>query len=235
MSSPIMLAKPEEIDTPEKRGKYTATIIGCEQTGIFQAILFADAGFKVTCVDTDPTKINNITKCKLTGFKGDAESRIRGYVKTGLLNATTDMKKAVSQSDIIAITIPTKIDSKKKPDYSEIRNTCKIIGSNLRGGSLIFNMSIAGIGVTEGIVKETLENASGYKAGTHFAVVYAPTSPSQVNACPYLFSYYLAGIRLTTGGFTFLRILYPQIMHFISPPRISSSSEGTFAPHLTHS
>jgi nucleotide sugar dehydrogenase len=178
MSSPIMLAKPEEIDTPEKRGKYTATIIGCEQTGIFQAILFADAGFKTICVDTDPTKINNITKCKLTGFKGDAESRIRGYVKTGLLNATTDMKEAVSQSDIIAITIPTKIDSKKKPDYSEIRNTCKIIGSNLRGGSLIFNMSIAGIGVTEGIVKETLENASGYKAGTHFAVVYAPTSPS---------------------------------------------------------
>jgi nucleotide sugar dehydrogenase len=177
MSSPIMLAKPEEIDTPEKRGKYAATIIGCEQTGMFQAVLFADAGFKVTCVDTDPTKINNVMKCKLTGFKDDAESRIRSYLKTGLLNATTDMKKAVSQSDIVAIAIPAKIDSKKKPDYSEIKNTCKVVGSNLRGGSVVFNMSVAGIGVTEGIVKETLENASGYKAGTHFTVVYASTSP----------------------------------------------------------
>ena len=179
MPSPIMLAKSEEIDTPEKREKYTVTIIGCEQAGIFQAALFADAGFKAICVDTDPTKVNNVTKCKLTGFKGDAESRIRGYLKTGLLNATTDMKKAVSQSDIIAITIPVKIDSKKKPDYSEIKNTCKIIGSNLRGGSVIFNMSLAGIGVSEGIVKETLENTSGYKAGTHFALVYAPIPPSR--------------------------------------------------------
>ena len=118
MSSLIMLAKTEEIDTPEKREKYTVTIIGCEQTGIFQAVLFADAGFKTICADTDPTRINNVTKCKLTGFKGDAENRIRGYLKTSLLSATTDVKKAVSQSDIIAITIPTKIDSKKKPDYS---------------------------------------------------------------------------------------------------------------------
>jgi nucleotide sugar dehydrogenase len=178
MSSPMMLAKPEEIDTPEKREKYTVTIIGCEQTGIFQAVLFADAGFKVICADTDPTKVSNIMKCKLTGFKGDVENRIRGYLKTGRLNATTEIKKAVSQSDIIAMTIPAKIDSKKKPDYSEIKNTCKIMGSNLRGGSAIFDMSIAGIGVTEGIVKETLENASGYKAGTQFALVYAPIPPS---------------------------------------------------------
>jgi nucleotide sugar dehydrogenase len=178
MSSPMMLAKPEEIDTPEKREKYTVTIIGCEQTGIFQAVLFADAGFKVICADTDPAKVSNIMKRKLTGFKGDVENRIRGYLKTGRLNATTDAKKAVAQSDIIAMTIPTKIDSKKKPDYSEIKNACKIIGSNLRGGAAIFDMSIAGIGVTEGVIKETLENASGYKAGTHFALVYAPILPS---------------------------------------------------------
>ena len=179
MSSPIMLTKPAEIDTPEKRSKYTVTVIGCEQAGIFHAILFADAGFKVTCVDTDPTKVNNVTKCKLTSLKGDMESRIRGYLKTGRLDASTDIKKAVSQSDIIVITVPTKIDSKKKPDNSDIKNTCKIVGPHLRGGSLIFNMSIAGIGTTDAIVKETLENASGYKAGAHFAVVYAPIPPSR--------------------------------------------------------
>jgi UDP-N-acetyl-D-galactosamine dehydrogenase len=178
MSSPIMLAKPEEIDTLEKREKYAVTIIGCEQTGIFQAVLFADAGFKVTCADMDLTKISHIMKCRLTGFKADVENRIRSYLKTGRLNATTEIKKAVSQSDIIAITIPAKIDSKKKPDYSELKNTCKIIGPNLRAGSAIFNMSIAGIGITEGVVKEALENASGYKAGTHFALIYAPIPPS---------------------------------------------------------
>ena len=178
MSSPIMLVKPEEIDTPEKREKYTVTIIGCEQTGIFQAVLFADAGFKVMCADTDPTKISNIMKRKLTGFKGDVESRIHGYLKKGHLNATTEIKKAISQSDIIAMTNSARIDSKKKPDYSEIETMCKIMGSNIRGGTAIFDMGVAGIGVTEGVVRETLENASGYKAGIHFALVYAPIPPS---------------------------------------------------------
>ena len=179
MSSPMILARTEEIDTFEKRQKYTVAIIGCGQTGLLQAALFADAGFKVICADTDPTKVSNIVKCRLTGFKGDAESRIRGYLKTGRLSATTEIGKTVSQSDIIAIAIPAKIDSKKKPDCSAIKNTCKIVGSNLRVGSMVFNMSIAGIGVTEGIIKETLENTSGYKAGTQFALVYAPIPPSR--------------------------------------------------------
>jgi nucleotide sugar dehydrogenase len=189
MSSPIMLAKPEEIDTPEKRSKYTVTIVGCEQAGMFHAVLFADAGFKVICVDKDQTRVNNITKCKLVGLKGDMESRFRGYLKTGRLDATTDIKKAVSQSDIIAITVPTKIDSKKKPDYSDIRNACRIVGPNLRGGSIVFNMSIAGIGATDAIVKETLENSSGYKAGAHFAVVYAPIPPSRCSTLETVIDY----------------------------------------------
>lgn len=178
MSSPMMLVKPEEIDTPEKREKYTVTIIGCEQTGLFQALLFADAGFKVICADTDPAKISSILKRRLTGFEDNVENRIRTYLKRNRLKTTTEVKKSVAQSDIIALNIPARIDSKKRPDYSEIKNTCKIIGSNLRAGTAIFCMSIAGIGVTEEIVKETLENASGYKAGIHFALFYAPIPPS---------------------------------------------------------
>jgi nucleotide sugar dehydrogenase len=178
MSSPIMLTKTAEIDTPEKRSKYAVAIIGCGQAGILHAVLFADAGFKVTCVDTDLTKLNNMTKCKLAILKDDVKSRIRDYLKTGRLDATADIKKAVSQNDIIAITVPVKIDSKKKTDNSDIKNVCKMVGPNLRGGSLVFNMSIAGIGTTDAVVKETLENASGYKAGAHFAVAYAPIPPS---------------------------------------------------------
>jgi len=47
--------------------------------------------------------------------------------------------------------------------------------------------------------------------------------------------FYFDLTRFTTGGLTFFKILYPQMMHLVSPPRSSSSSEGTLEPHLMHS
>lgn len=178
-ATPLMLAKPEEISTHEKRQKYTVATIGCEKSGQFHAILFADAGFKVICADPDPARINNMTKGRITTIKGEAESKLRTYLKEGSLNATTDVKQAASQSNIIVMTIPAKFDAKKRPDYSDIKNICKIVGSNFRAGSIIFNMSITGIGINSNVLKETLENASGFKEGEHFGLVYAPTPASE--------------------------------------------------------
>ena len=178
-ATPSMLAKPEEISTLEKRQKYTVATIGCEKSGQFHAILFADAGFKVICADPDPARINNLTKGRITAIKGETESKIRIFLKEGSLNATTDVKQAVSQSDIIVVTIPAKFDAKKRPDYSDIKNICKIVGSNFRAGSIVFNMRITGIGINSNVLKETLENASGFKEGEHFGLVYAPTPASE--------------------------------------------------------
>jgi UDP-N-acetyl-D-mannosaminuronic acid dehydrogenase len=180
MSSSVMQVKAEEIDTAEKREKLTVSIVGCGQTGILQACLFADAGFKVICVDSDQTVVQNITKGKAT-LKSDLDNKLKSHIKTGHLSATNDIKKAVSQSDLVAITIPIKIDAKRKADYSDMEKTCKQIGSSLRHGSLVVVMGLTGIGITEGLIKETLENTSGLKAGTDFGLAYSPfqTSCSQ--------------------------------------------------------
>jgi nucleotide sugar dehydrogenase len=181
MSSPITHIRPEEIDTPGKRGKYTASIIGCGQTGLLTTVLLAEAGFKVTCLDADQTVVNGILRGKNLALKSEIEGKLKTHVKAGRVNATNDVKRAVSQSDIIVITTAVRFDRKKKADYSEIENTCKKIGSNLRCGSLVIVMSLTGIGVTEGLVRETLENTSGFKVGTDFALAYSPlrTQPNQ--------------------------------------------------------
>jgi UDP-N-acetyl-D-mannosaminuronic acid dehydrogenase len=173
MPTPIMHAKPEEIDTPEKLGNHIISVIGCGQTGILQAVLFADAGFKVTCVDADQTTVGRIAKGK-TSLKSETGVKLRNHAKTGHLTATNDIAEAVSHSDLIAITTPVKISSRKKAEYSDLENTCKKIGSNLRSGSLVIITSLTGIGLTEGLIKETLENTSGLKAGADFGLAYSP-------------------------------------------------------------
>jgi len=174
MSSLILHTKPEDVDTAEKRGKYTVSIIGCAQIGVLHACLFAEAGFKVICVDADQTVVNFLAKGKAPFLGHEVESKLKTLVKTGRLNATNDIRDAVSQSDVVIITIPAKIDQKKKADYSDIENACKHVGSSLRRGSLVIFMSTAGFGFTEGVIKEILENNSGLKVGVDFGLVYSP-------------------------------------------------------------
>jgi nucleotide sugar dehydrogenase len=167
-------AKPEDLDTVEKRGKYTACILGCGQAGALHAALFAEAGFKIVCYDADQTVVNSIARGR-TPFSGtETEAKIRDSVRKGRLTSTNDMKNALSQSDIIVVTIPVKVDSKKKPDYSNLESMCKRIGSCLRLGSLVIFTRSAGIGTFEGTVKEALEDSSGFKVGKDLGLAYSP-------------------------------------------------------------
>jgi len=174
MSSSVLHIKPEEIDNTEKREKYTVSIIGCGEIGVLHACLFAEAGFKVTCVDADQTIVNSLAKGKAAFLKREIELKLKNHVKTGRLKSTNDIGTALSQSDVIAITIPVKVDEKTKADYSEIENTCKRVGLGLRHGSLVIVMSTTGLDVTEGLIKEILENASGFKVGVDFGLAYSP-------------------------------------------------------------
>ena len=174
MSSSILYIKPEEIDTVEKRGRYTVSVVGCGQIGVLHACLFAEAGFRVKCVDTDQTIVNSILRGKISLLKREIGLKLKNHVKTGRLNATTDAKTAVSQSDVINITVPVEIGEKKKADYSNLENTCKRVGSGLRRGSLVVVMSTVGVGVTQGLVIEVFENTSGFKVGADFGLAYSP-------------------------------------------------------------
>ncbi len=170
----VLNLKPEEVDNNEKRSKFTVCVIGCGQKGILYANAFAEAGFSVICTDADPTVIKKVAKGKTPGSLQQVEAKLKSYLNSGQIIVSNERKKAVSQSQIIIIAIGAKVDEQKKTDYSQIESACKEIGSSLQKGSLVIYGGIAGIGFTEGTVKETLENTSGLKSGQDFGLVYNP-------------------------------------------------------------
>ncbi|MGD0160164.1 MAG: nucleotide sugar dehydrogenase [Candidatus Bathyarchaeia archaeon] len=182
MSSSMIQTKSEDLDSPEKRGNRVVSIIGCGQAGILQAVLFADAGFKVTCVDTDQTTIARITKGRAAATS-EIWTKLKNHVKTGHLTATSEIGEAAAHSDLIIITTPVKINLRKKAECSDLENTCKKIGSNLRPGSLVIVTSLTGIGLTEGLIKDTLENTSGLKIGKDFGLAYSPIQKVHASTC----------------------------------------------------
>ncbi len=174
MSTSILHIKPEELDSVEKRRKYTVSIIGCGRNGVLHACLFAEAGFKIICVDADRALVNRLTRGKFPFLKSRVETLLKKHVKNGCIKATNDVEVAVAQSDVILITTQAKIDREKKVNYSDIEKVCKQVGSSLRRGLLVIVMSAVGPATADMLIRETLENTSGFKVGVDFGLAYSP-------------------------------------------------------------
>jgi len=177
--STAMTWKETDLDTPEKRGKYTVSVIGCGRTGLSTACLFADAGFKTVCADPNPYVISLIRKGKAVLLELGPAKLIKKYTKAQRFSATDQVREAVSRGNVIIFAVSTLIDRKKKTDYSHMEEVCKEIGMGLRSGSLVIVESALGPGVTETLFKESLEKASGLKAGTDFGLACSPVSVFQ--------------------------------------------------------
>ena len=170
----VLNLKPDDVDTFEKRSKFTVCVIVCGQKGILLATSFADAGFKVLCTDANLSIIKKISRGKTSFAGSEIEGKLKGLMNAGQLNVTSELKKAVAQSDIIIITVPAKVDEKRKIDYSEALIACKQVAASLHAGTLVLYCNIAAFGFNEGIMKEAIENTSGLKTGLDFGLAYIP-------------------------------------------------------------
>ena len=169
-----MALREKDLESFEKREKYAIAAVGCGRMGLPTACLFADAGFRVTCLDINPKIVKQINEGKSPFLEPGLDKLIRKNLREGRLVATNDVKAAISNSDIIVITVDTPIDEKKRPNYLNLENACRSIGLHLKSGALLILESTVGPGITEYLVKETLETSSGLKAGKDFGLAFSP-------------------------------------------------------------
>jgi len=178
--SSILKLEPEDVDSTEKRSKFTVGILGCGQKGILYASAFAEAGYKVFCTDANASVVKKVAKGKLAFSEPEVEAKLKSQIIKGQISITSDLKKTVSQSDIVIIAFTAKITEQKKIDITQTVNACKQVGAALRQGVLVVYGGIAGFGLTENTIKETLENTSGFKAGQDFGLVYNPILTAKI-------------------------------------------------------
>ena len=76
-------------------------MIGTGYVGLVSGVCFSDVGNTVYCVDKDQKKIKKKNKGKVPIFEPGLEEILKKNHKQKRLIFTTDLKKAVSSSDII--------------------------------------------------------------------------------------------------------------------------------------
>ncbi len=169
----VLHLTPEEVDLPDKRGRYAITLVGCGQKALAHALAFAEAGFRVTCTDVDQSAVKRLSKGTVQLGDRQAEAKFKSFTRKEQLDATSDLKAAVAKADIIVFAINPKLDANRRVDTSEVESVCKQIGSKLQKGSLFVYAGLAGLGIVEGVVKEKLEDTSGFKSGEDFGLAYS--------------------------------------------------------------
>jgi nucleotide sugar dehydrogenase len=172
--SELMATTPDDIPSKLKAGLFTVEMVGLGWMGLPLACLFAEAGARVIGADQNSSLVKAINSGKSPINEEGLPELVRKLVSSGKFAATTDTADASSKSDVIAIMVPTLIDRHKRPYYQHVEEACIEIGKGIRSGSLVLFQSTCAPGVTDRIVKSTIEKHSGLKAGEDFGIAYSP-------------------------------------------------------------
>ena len=145
----------------------TIAIIGMGYVGLPLAIEFSKK-FKVIGFDISSERISSL----LEGVDSTNE------IEPSMLNSSnlvlTDNEEMLFSADIYIVTVPTPIDSDKKPDLSPLLNATRTIAKKINKGNIIIYESTVFPGCTEDICANEIEKISKYKFNSDFFLGYSP-------------------------------------------------------------
>lgn len=147
------------------------SVIGTGYVGLVSGACFAEIGHSCTCVDIDAAKVARINRGEAPIHEAGLAELLGRHVGKRL-TATTDLARAVRDSDITFIAVGTPFDG-ERIDLGFIREAARQIGAALRDKDsyhVVVVKSTVVPGTTDGVVRPIIEQASGRPAGAGFGL-----------------------------------------------------------------
>jgi UDP-N-acetyl-D-glucosamine dehydrogenase len=198
------------------------SVIGLGYVGLPLAIGFAQAGYQVTGIDTDPQKVAGI-QAGISHVQDICSTELQQVVHSGSLRATNDFG-VLAAVDSISICVPTPLGKTKDPDISYIVSVTEAVREHLHPGQLIVLESTTYPGTTDEVLLPRLAS-TGLQVGDDF---YLAFSPERIDPGNSLFR--LANTPKILGGVTpqctqVAMHLYQQIIATVVPVSSSRAAE----------
>lgn len=128
-------------------------IIGTGYVGLVSGTCLADFGLSVTCVDQDEQKINLLNSGGVPIYEQNLEALIKKNVSAGRLIFTTDLEKAVKQSQVIFIAVGTPPNHDGSANLEQIEEVAKEVTRYINEYKVIVNKSTVPVGTATKIKK----------------------------------------------------------------------------------
>ena len=148
-----------------------AGVVGLGYVGLPLVVELAHAGFNVTGIDVQASKVEAINRGE-SYVQDVPTSVLKPLVEAGKIRATTDFA-AVADVDTINICVPTPLRKTKDPDMSYIVNSCQEIAKHFHAGLLLILESTTYPGTTDELMLPMFEEG-GLKVGEDFFLCFSP-------------------------------------------------------------
>jgi UDP-N-acetyl-D-glucosamine dehydrogenase len=146
-------------------------VLGLGYVGLPLAVEFARAGFDVTGIDVQKSKVDQFNGGR-SYIKDVKDSVFEPLVKSGKLRATTDFS-VIRDLDTIDICVPTPLRKTKDPDMSYVVSATDAITEYIHPGLLVMLESTTYPGTTDELLLPKLAN-SGLQVGKDFFLCFSP-------------------------------------------------------------
>lgn len=159
-------------------------VVGTGYVGLVSGVCLASKGHNVICVDKKQEIVEKIKNSIPPIYEKGLEELLKNVVKNNKLIATTDIKLALKDAEVVLIAVGTPYQG-DAIDLSYIKMTAEEIGKILKESDRYMVITIKSTVIpttTDTFVKEILEKSSGKKAGIDFGLAMNPEFLREGNA-----------------------------------------------------
>ena len=147
-------------------------ILGLGYVGLPLAVVFGEAGFKVTGIDPDARKVDSLNKG--VSYIPDVKTEtVAALVKSGNLAATTKFS-VLKEMDAVSICVPTPLRKTGDPDMSFILSATEELAKYVHKNMVVVLESTTYPGTTREFMLPMLTEKNGLKVGEDIFVAFSP-------------------------------------------------------------
>jgi UDPglucose 6-dehydrogenase len=132
------------------------TVVGSGYVGLVSGTCFSEMGNNVTCVDIDPVKIQKLKDGDIPIFEPGLEPMVLKNIKNKNLSFTTNLAKAILDTEIVFIAVGTPMGDDGSADLQYVLAVAKSIGKSMTKRLVVVDKSTVPIGTADK-VKETIQ------------------------------------------------------------------------------
>jgi len=185
-------------------------IVGMGYVGLPLAAEFGKR-YDTTGFDVDSGRIDELRQGR-DGNLEVSEAELQAAARLRYTHAAPELRDC----NVFIVTVPTPIDSAKRPDLGPLKAACQSVGSVLKRGDIVVYESTVYPGCTEEVCVPILERISGLTFNTDFHCGY---SPERIN--PGDKQHRITNITKVTSGST------PEVADFVDALYASIIPAGT--------
>src|SRR5690554_7190830 len=134
-------------------------IVGTGYVGLVTGTCLAETGNDVICVDIDEAKVQKLRNGVVPIYEPQLDILLERNIKQKRLSFTTDLEKAVKQSDIIFLALPTPPGEDGSADLSYVLGVADELGKMIEDYKIIIDKSTVPVGTAEKVTAAVAKNA----------------------------------------------------------------------------